>query len=322
MAQHHHLRAGPETVHWGYFDPNAAPVLRIAVGDTAQIDTLSGGPRNLARADQGAVLPNHHSVLAALTPDLGPHLVTGPIYVAGAEPGDRLIVDIVSVELSKNWGWNAVEPGFGIFPDLAPSYENLIIPIDIARQRATLPWGVSVDLHPFFGILAVAPDPKTGRVGTVEPGAFGGNMDNRFARAGASLHLPVFCEGALFFAGDGHALQGNGEVCDTALETALNGRFRFRLEKGTAPSAPEIHRDDLIVTMAFDPDLNVAALNAMSRMMDIVEAQTGLSRIEAWRHCSICADLHVTQLVNRSKGAHCTLRRETLPTSGQVVTPR
>ncbi|TQS70142.1 acetamidase [Rhodobacteraceae bacterium] len=310
---HHYLPAGPDTVHWGHFDPAAAPVLRIAAGDTVQIDTLSGGPRNLPDAGQGSVLPNHRAALAALAQDLGPHLVTGPIHVEGAVPGDRLIVDIVSVELSQNWGWNAIEPGFGAFPDLATEYENMIIPIDIARSRAALPWGVNVDLHPFFGILAVAPELATGRIGTVVPGAFGGNMDNRFARAGASLHLPVFCEGALFFAGDGHALQGNGEVCDTALETALNGRFRFRLEKGTAPRAPEIHRDDLLVTMAFDPDLDRAAVEATSRMMDILTAQTPLSRREAWRHCSLCADLHITQLVNGKKGVHCTLRRATLP---------
>lgn len=309
----HHLQAGPDTVLWGHFDPAAAPVLRISPGDTVRIDTLSGGPRNLPRAGQGDVLPAHRAVMDAQTPELGPHIVTGPVHVRGAAPGDRLIVEILSVELAQNWGWNAIEPGFGIFPDLAPAYDSMAIAIDRARAQAVLPWGPTVDLAPFFGILAVAPDAATGRVGSVVPGPFGGNMDNRFLRAGAALHLPVFCDGALFFAGDGHALQGNGEVCDTALETALNGQFRFGLEKGTAPDAPEIHVDGMIVTMAFDADLDCAAVTAMSRMIDYVVTQTGLARTDAWRHCSMCADLHITQLVNKKKGVHCTLRKDTLP---------
>lgn len=309
----HYLAASPATVRWGYIDPAAEPVLRLNPGDRAFIETLSGGPRNLP-ADGHAcqVLESHSAVMAAQAPYLGPHMLTGPVHVVGAEPGDRLVVEIEEILLAQDWGWSAVEPGFGIFPDLAQTYENLVIPIDLARSSARLPWGPQVALAPFFGILAVAPPPEAGCVSSVPPGQFGGNVDNRFFKKGSRIAFPVFSAGALFFAGDGHALQGDGEVCDTALETALNGRFRFTLEKGTSPGAPEIEIGDLIVTMGFHETLDVAAKDATARMLAWITAHTGLSRTEAWRHASICADLRITQVVNGQKGVHCVLDRRTL----------
>lgn len=147
---------------------------------------------------------------------------------------------------------------------------------------------------------------------SIRPGPFGGNIDNRYCRAGARIELPVFCDGALFFAGDGHALQGNGEICDTALETALNGRFRFELEKDNAPDALEIFWDNLVITMAFDEDLNKAATTAARRMVDWLEREKSLTRTDAYRHCSLFADLHITQMVNIRKGVHCVLDCRTL----------
>jgi acetamidase/formamidase len=308
-----HLPAGSQSVHWGYFDPQAKPVLHVGEGQDVRIETLSGGARNLPEEGSGlTVLPAHRAVLEALKPELGPHILTGPVHVAGAEPGDRLIVEISQIDLAQDWGWNAIEPGFGIFPDLAQAYENITIPIDRERRQARLPWGPVAALEPFFGILAVAPHASGGRVGSVAPGPFGGNIDNLYARAGARIEFPVFCDGALFFAGDGHALQGDGEVCDTALETALNGTFRFSVEKRSAPPAPEIFIDDLMITMAFDEDLDRAAEVATARMMDLLEQRTGLSRTTAWRHCSLFASLRITQVVNRKKGVHCVLSRSSL----------
>ncbi len=275
------------------------------------METLSGGRRNLpAAGGPGTPLRAHLEVLDAVPQGMGPHLLTGPVHVEGARPGDRLIVEIDSVELAQDYGWNAIEPGFGVFPDLAGEYASLTVPIDRARATAQLPWGPELALAPFFGILAVAPE--GGPAGSVVPGPFGGNMDNRYCRAGARIAFPVFREGALFYAGDGHARQGDGEICDTALETALTGRFRFLLEPGTAPEAPEITHGTLAVTMDFDPDLNRAAETAARRMIDRLQAECGLSRQEAYRHCSLCADLRITQLVNRSKGVHCVLDLATL----------
>ncbi|AWX94271.1 acetamidase [Paracoccus mutanolyticus] len=311
---HHHLAATPDTVLWGHIDPAAAPVLRIDSGDSVTIQTLSGGARNLPAPGSGChALPAHRQVIARCRPHLGPHILTGPIFVRDAAPGDRLLVEIEEITLAQDFGWNAIEPGFGILPDVAEDYQSLTIPLDRARRQARLPWGPVVDLAPFFGILAVAPGAAGGCVGSVAPGPFGGNMDNRYCRAGARIALPVFCEGALFLAGDGHALQGDGEICDTALETALDGRLRFCVEKGTAPEAPEILCDNRIITMDFDEDLNTAATTAARRMVDWLARNTALSVRDAYRHCSLLADLRVTQMVNRRKGAHCVLDLGTLP---------
>lgn len=304
----HHLPARPDTILWGHLDPNAAPVLRITPGDSVEVETLSGGARNLpAEGQPGTALPSHLAVIAAKSPELGPHMLTGPIHIEGAEPGDRLIVEIGEIRFAQDYGWNAIEPGFGMFPDLAESYQNLTIAIDRARGVAQLPWGPEAALAPFFGILAVAPPVAGGRLSSVPPGAFGGNIDNPFARAGAVISLPVFVPGALFMAGDGHALQGDGEICDTALETALNARFRFTLEKGTAPPAPEILYQNRLITMGFNPDLNRAAEEAAARMIEAICARSPLSRAEAFRHCSLFGSLRITQVVNGVKGVHCVL---------------
>lgn len=313
----HHLPARPDTILWGHLDPGAAPVLRISSGDSVEVETLSGGARNLPAAGQpGTALPAHLAVIAEKSPELGPHMLTGPIHIEGAEPGDRLVVEIEEIRFAQDYGWNAIEPGFGMFPDLAREYENLTIAIDRDRAVAQLPWGPEAALSPFFGILAVAPPMAGGRLSSVPPGAFGGNIDNRFARQGAVISLPVFVPGALFMAGDGHALQGDGEICDTALETALNGRFRFHLEKGTAPDAPEILYDNRLITMGFDPDLNRAAEAAAARMMDRICALSPLSRDQAFRHCSLFGSLRITQVVNGVKGVHCVLDLGSLKGAG------
>ncbi|WP_300042691.1 acetamidase/formamidase family protein [uncultured Paracoccus sp.] len=307
---HHHLAASPETIIWGHIDPTAPPALHIDSGDSVTIETLSGGPRNLPDPASGChALPAHLRVIDQCRPKLGPHMLTGPVFIRGAEPGDRLLVEIEAIDLAQDFGWNAIEPGFGILPDLATEYQSLTIPLDRERAQARLPWGTVVDLAPFFGILAVAPEVAGGSVTSVVPGPFGGNMDNRFCRPGARITLPVFCPGALFFAGDGHALQGDGEICDTALETALNGRFRLSIEKGGAPEAPEILWGDRVITMDFDEDLGRAATVAARRMIDWLTRNSQMSRNEAYRHCSMLADLRVTQMVNRRRGVHCVLRR-------------
>lgn len=309
----HHLPAGPDTVLWGHIDPERPPALKIAPGDSVTVDTLSGGPRNLPpEASRHRPLPEHLAVISTQQRLLGPHMLTGPIYVEGALPGDRLIVEIEKISLTQDWGWNAIEPGFGLFPDLAPAYENLIVPIDRRRRRAKLPWGPEVRLEPFFGILAVAPPRELGVVSSVPPGVFGGNVDTKLFRVGARISFPVFAPGALFFAGDGHALQGEGEICDTALETALRGRFKFTLEKGTAPAAPEVEFGPIIATFGFDASLETAVSQSAERMIDWLCRRSTLSRSDAYRHLSLCADLRITQLVNGQKGAHCLLDRGSL----------
>jgi acetamidase/formamidase len=155
----------------------------------------------------------------------------------------------------------------------------------------------------------VAPPPADGPLTSVIPRAWGGNIDNKNLGAGATLHLPVFNEGGLLSAGDGHAIQGDGEVCLTAIETGLRGILRLTLVKGTGITQPWAETPTHWITMAFDPDLDIAAQSAVREMVRLIVQRGGLEAADAYTLCSIAADLHVTQLVNVSKGAHMTLAK-------------
>jgi acetamidase/formamidase len=313
VSSHHKLRAGVETVHRGVFDAALPPVLTIASGDIVEITTLSGNAADLPDPQSGfAVLPEHHAVLAKSPPGEGPHLMTGPIAVEGALPGDELIVEILAMELLQDWGWNLVVPGKGALPQHFHKGRHIHVGIDRARGTVAMPWGLQLRASPFFGIIGVAPPPAMGRVTSVIPRAFGGNIDNKHLRAGATLHLPVFNPGALLSAGDGHALQGDGEVCLTAIETGLTGTLRVTLAKNTGIERPWAETPAHVITMAFDPDLDLAAQSALLEMIRLIERSSGLSAADAYTLCSIAADVHVTQLVNVHKGVHVMLAKDAL----------
>jgi acetamidase/formamidase len=313
VSSHHKLRASVETVHRGVFDAALPPVLTIASGDIVEITTLSGNAADLPDPQSGfAVLPEHHAVLAKSPPGEGPHLMTGPIAVEGALPGDELIVEILAMELLQDWGWNLIVPGKGALPQHFHKGRHIHVGIDRARGTVAMPWGLLLRASPFFGIIGVAPPPAMGRVTSVIPRAFGGNIDNKHLRAGATLHLPVFNPGALLSAGDGHALQGDGEVCLTAIETGLTGTLRVTLAKNTGIERPWAETPAHVITMAFDPDLDLAAQSALLEMIRLIERSSGLSAADAYTLCSIAADVHVTQLVNVHKGVHVMLAKDAL----------
>lgn len=310
MNAHHTLMADAGTVHRGYFDANVPPVLTIKSGDTIELTTLSGSADDLPAAKAGfTVSIEHRNVLAKIAPGEGPHIMTGPIEVVGAAPGDELSVEILAVKLAQDWGWNVIRPGKGALPDDFPRERRIHVAIDLRRNMITMPWGLELPAAPFFGIIGVAPPPSDGTLTSVIPCAWGGNIDNKNLGAGATLHLPVFNSGALLSAGDGHALQGDGEVCLTAIETALRGIFRLSILKGTGITRPWAETPTHLITMAFDRDLDIAAQSAVREMVRLIERVGGLSAVDAYTLCSIAADLHVTQLVNISKGAHVTLAK-------------
>jgi acetamidase/formamidase len=175
-----------------------------------------------------------------------------------------------------------------------------------------LPWGGKLPLSPFFGVMGVAPPPNWGRITSVIPRAMGGNMDNKELIAGTIVYFPVFNEGALFTAGDGHAVQGDGEVCITAVETALAGRFRLTVRKDLKLTAPRAETPTHYITMGFDEDLDDAVRQALRDMIRWIGALRGLSKTDAYTLCSLAADMHVTQTVNVAKGAHCMLPKAIL----------
>jgi acetamidase/formamidase len=319
MTQHF-LKATPDNVHWGYWDGSLAPVMEISSGDRVTIESVSGDVAHLPKPDSDfAVLPDHRAVLDAGRRGPGPHHLTGPIEIAGAEPGDVLEVRIVDIRLRQNWGWNLQLPWMGTLPEDFREQRLIHVALDAATNTGRLPWGQTIPLDPFFGCFGVAPPASWGRLSSKEPRAFGGNMDNRELGAGATVYFPVFVKGALFSAGDGHALQGDGEVCLTAIETALTGTFDFVLRKDMKLQNPRAERADVWITMGFDEDLDDAVKHALRDMIALIGELTGLAAADAYTLCSIAADLRVTQTVDGNKGIHCVIRKDRLPARSELT---
>ncbi len=305
------IEAGPQTCHWGYFDAALSPVATIASGDEVTINTVSGGPQALP--GEGFHVPPELLALHAEGPPAMPgHILTGPVAVEGAKRGDVLQVDILDVQLRQDWGYNFIRPLAGTLPhDFDETHMN-ILRLDDENGVAEMPWGLKLPLAPFFGVMAVAPPPQWGRISTIEPRAHGGNLDNKELVAGTTLYLPVHTEGALFSCGDGHGAQGDGEVCVTAIETALQGRFRLTVRKDLDLDYPQAETPTHLITMGMHADLDVCVEMALRRMITEIAARVGISRAEAYMLCSLAGDLRITQTVNREKGVHMMMEKALL----------
>jgi acetamidase/formamidase len=308
MAQHHTVSCRPEHCHWGYFDATLTPVVRVASGDTVSIDCVSGGADILPeRGSNFEVLPDLLAIHEKLEPKLGAHILTGPVAVEGAEPGDVLQIDILNIDLRQNWGYTRIRPLVGTLPEDFPVRKTWHSGIDRQRGVATLPTGHEIDLAPFFGVMGVAPRPVYGACSSIQPREFGGNMDLKELTAGTTLYLPVFAPGALFSCGDGHGVQGDGEVCITALETALAGTFRLTVRKDLHFALPRAETPTHHITMAFNEDLDDAAKDALREMIKLIGERMGLDAADAYMFSSLAVDMRVTQLVDGNKGIHAML---------------
>ena len=305
------VNAGPKTCHWGFFNADLPPVATVASGDEVTINTVSGGP-NVLPGPGFDVPPELLEIHAAGVPTVPGHILTGPVAVEGAMPADVLQVDILDVRLRQNWGYTFIRPLSGTLPQDFPQYHHMTVPLDVARSEATLPWGLKLPLAPFFGVMAVAPPAAWGRISTIEPRAHGGNLDNKELVAGTTLYLPVHAEGALFSCGDGHGAQGDGEVCVTAIETALQGRFRLTIRRDMDVRYPEAETPTHLITMGMHADLDHCVEIALRRMITLVAARSGISREEAYMLCSLAGDLRITQTVNREKGVHMMMAKALL----------
>ena len=309
----HIVRASTDTIHWGFFDGALPPVCTIQSGQTVTIDTISGGPDNMPTSGALGILPEHPGIIAALTPKLGLHILTGPVAVESAEPGDMLEVRIEKIELRQNWGFNLNKPLYGTLPEDFPIGRIVHLPLDRERMVSTMPWGAEIPLAPFFGVMGVAPPPSYGAISTIEPREHGGNIDNKELVAGTKMYFPVWQKGALFSVGDGHAVQGDGEVNLTAIETALTGTFTLILHKGNGLRFPRAETDTHFIAMGMDADLDDAAKQALRQMIAWIGELAGLSAEDAYMLCSLACDLRVTQLVDGNKGIHAMLAKSLLP---------
>lgn len=307
---HHTLEPSPETVHWGYFDATVPPRLTVRSGDTVTVTTVSGRTNQVPGRER--LMPAHAAIHDTLKPEIGAHTMTGPIAVEGAEPGDLLEVRIKEITLPCDWGFMAVMPLRGTLPEDFPQAHHIIVEIDREKGLGHLPFGMSVPLAPFFGVMGVAPPPHWGRLGSNEPRDFGGNLDLKELTAGSTLYLPVFVPGANFSVADGHGVQGDGEVCLTAIETCLTGTFELVLHKASTVRFPRAETPTHHITLGLNEDLDDAAKQALREMIVLLGELKNLSPMDAYLFSSLAVDLRVTQLVDGNKGIHAMLPKSLL----------
>jgi len=236
-----------------------------------------------------------------------PHILTGPVWIEGAEPGDVLEVKILSIELTVPYAMNVFMPGRGFLPDEFPYAYAKLTPLDLARKVAKFSDGIEIPVRPFFGVMGVAPPAPNGRIESGPPWVHTGNMDNRELVAGTTLYMPVHMKGALFSVGDGHAGQGDGEVCLTALETSLRGTFQFTVRKDMKLRWARAETPTHYMTMGFHENLEEAAKIAVNEMLDFLVVEKRLSRENAYVLASDAVDLRITQVVDGKKGVHALL---------------
>ena len=307
----HTLMPSPETVYVGNFNAALKPVLTIESGDIVVLE--SAGAIEPAAIDQSGVVPpsavpEYQRAIYRDVKDPGPggHVLTGPIFVTGAAPGDVLEVRILEVELAVDYGYNRQRPYQGALPEEFTAFWQRVIPINRAAKTAEVAKGVVVPLtRPFFGIMGVAPHASMGRISSAPPGVHAGNMDNKDLAAGAILYLPVHVPGALFSAGDAHAAQGHGEVDLTAIETGMRGKFQFIVRKDMKLTWPRAETPAHWMVMGLNPNLEEAMKIAVRETIDFITARfPHLTREEAYMIASVAVDYHVTQVVDGIKGVH------------------
>jgi acetamidase/formamidase len=302
----HRLEATPSTVAYGHYWAGSKPVLTIASGDIIDVDTLlTSTPDRLEKA--GVPAADVQASLRAIVEqvkDRGPggHILTGPVFVTGAEPGDALEVKVLSIDLPIAYGYNGCS-GF-VRENCAQGRGPTIIQMDRKKMTATFLPGIVIPLRPFFGSMGVAPAHEVGRVSSNPPSTHAGNLDNKELVAGTTLWIPVHVTGALFEVGDGHAAQGDGEVDQTGLETSLRGRLQLTVRKGMKLEWPRAETNTHYISMGTDVDLTKATRVAIQEMIDFLAATKTMDKHQAYQLTSMAGDVAITQLVDGTMGVH------------------
>ena len=306
----HELKASARTVHRGFFDASLKPVLTIDSGDVVRLETATGNPRYFEKlgVPKEKIPAELYAVYEGVDNDgRGDHTLNGPIAVRGAEPGDTLEIRIRSVDVRLPIAGQGFVPNRGQLPEDFPYEKNHVVWIDVARKMILFAPGIEIPAKPFWGVMAVAPPASMGRVPSGPPGVFGGNLDNPDLGAGSTLYLPVQVPGALLSIGDGHAVQGHGEVSLSAVETSLKGEIQVVLHKQQHLRWPRAETATHYITMGLHTDLDEAAKIATREMLDWIVQMKGLSRDDAYLLASAAMDLSVTQVVDGTKGVHAML---------------
>jgi len=306
----HELKPSPTTVHRGFFDSALKPVLTIDSGDVVRVWTASGNPRYYESlgVPKEKIPPELYAVYEGLSgANRDDHTLSGPIAVRGAEMGDTVEIKIRSIDLWLPIAAMGFRANRGSLPEEFPYSRDRVFFIDPAKKAIEFAPGVVVPTKPFWGVIGVAPPPSMGRVPSGPPNVFGGNMDNNDLQPGTSLFLPVHYAGALISLGDGHAVQGKGEVGMSAVETSLRGEIQVILHKGMRITWPRAETPTHYMTMGLHEDLNQAAKIATREMLNFISTTKNLPRDDVLMLLSAAMDLHVTQIVDGTKGIHAMI---------------
>ena len=300
------LKAVPENIHFGFYSAHLKPVLIIQSGDVVTVDTT----RADASEEVDEALRSEVAALAGKRREggPGPHTLTGPVYIEGAEPGNVLEVRIEDILLRTGYGTNISRPLGILHKDFPAAFRKTFLCIDAEKRVAEniLP-GVTIPLNPFFGNLGVAPPSRLGRVDSTSPGVHCGNIDVKELVSGTTIYLPVHVKGALFSCGDGHACQSDGEADGTALETPLTGVFRFILRQDMRLKRPMAETPTHYMTIAYHKNLKSAARLTLKDMIQFLIQTRGFREEDAYTLVSLAGEMHVSQLVNIIPGIHFML---------------
>ncbi len=304
------LHSTPETVLWGYIAANLPPALTIESGQVVEIEALSHQGLTTAKDPEkffagygisnSEVLADAKTVYSEVKRPKGAsvHILTGPIYVNGAEPGDTLEVRVLDIKFRVPYGVNNTGPGKGVLPKLLKEPSAKLIRVDLERRVALFSSDVEIPLNPFMGIMAVSPPTSLGMVSSTPPGAWGGNIDLKFCGIGSSLFLPVFNKGGQFFTGDGHAVQGDGEVDGGAIEISLKPTLQFIVHKGKPLKQPRVETSTDYLTTGLSTDLSEATRIALQEAVEFLQVEKGMRAADAYALCSLAVDLGIGEAVD------------------------
>jgi acetamidase/formamidase len=313
------IRSIPQNMVWGYYGADVPPVAKVKDGDVVEIQTIN--TTGITRRDPEAFFKENSLPLDEQAKDiidiyknvkpepsgLSGHMLTGPIYIEGAEPGDTLEVRILDVIPRSGYGVNAVWPKGGELPDAVTTRENFVYKYDNKKHTASFKAGIEIPIKPFMGVMAVSPAPEKGRVSSIPPGPYGGNLDLKHLVKGTTLYLPVSTKGALFTTGDCHAGQGNGEISGVAIEASLTLIAKFIVRKDMHITHVRAETPTHFIAIGLDPDLSVAMKNAATQATSFIKDELGYTFNEALSICSTGVDFEVTQVVDKTLGAHAMI---------------
>ncbi|WP_221390993.1 acetamidase/formamidase family protein [Dyadobacter sp. NIV53] len=311
------IKTVPENMVAGYFGADVPPIARVKDGAVVEIQTV--GAVGISKTDPESFFKNnnlpvdaHALEIIKIQKEVKPepsgirgHMLTGPIYIEGAEPGDMLEVRVLDLSIRSMYGVNMVRPGGGGIPDDITTPNAFIYRYDSRKKTGTFKEGVEIPLRPFMGVMGVSPPPEKGRVSSIAPGNFGGNLDIRHLTVGSTLYLPVSVPGALFTTGDCHTAQGNGEVSGTAIEGSLTMIAKFIVHKGKTIKVPRAENATHFIAIGLDPDLRIAMKNAIRETCNFISTEIGgFTFNEALSIASTGVEFEVSQVVDQTLGVH------------------